>query len=230
MKLWDEVNEEWKAVPTLKGDTGPKGDQGIPGEGLIPGGTIGQVLKKKSDLDQDTEWGDAADPNAIKSIDGSVTDIRELTKAEYDALPQIDKDNNTYFITDDLGCGFDITYIFDKVYPIGRGFIDFTDIDYSDYLGFTWEKTCIGMFPVGHDTSQTEFDTIGKTGGAKTHTLTIDEMPANLIDTTDEGSNTDGFVMRGGYSPTGTYNIGGTGASHNNLPPYQTVNYWKRVS
>ena len=37
MKLWDEVSEEWKAVPTLKGDTGPKGDQGIPGDGLIEG-------------------------------------------------------------------------------------------------------------------------------------------------------------------------------------------------
>lgn len=29
--------------------------------------------------------------------------------------------------------------IIDLFYPIGRGFIDFTDTDYSNYLGCTWE-------------------------------------------------------------------------------------------
>lgn len=36
-----------------------------------------------------------------------------------------------------------------------------------------------GRVPVGLDTSQTEFNTLGKTGGAKTHTLTINEMPSH---------------------------------------------------
>lgn len=36
-----------------------------------------------------------------------------------------------------------------------------------------------GKVPVGRDSSQTEFDTLGETGGAKTHTLTTDELPSH---------------------------------------------------
>lgn len=36
-----------------------------------------------------------------------------------------------------------------------------------------------GRVPVGLDAGQTEFDTLGETGGAKTHTLTAAEMPAH---------------------------------------------------
>src|SRR5690606_11752046 len=36
-----------------------------------------------------------------------------------------------------------------------------------------------GRVPVGLDTGQTEFNALGKTGGAKTHTLTIDQMPSH---------------------------------------------------
>ena len=36
-----------------------------------------------------------------------------------------------------------------------------------------------GRIPVGKDSSQTEFDALGETGGAKTHTLSISEMPSH---------------------------------------------------
>jgi microcystin-dependent protein len=36
-----------------------------------------------------------------------------------------------------------------------------------------------GRIPVGRDVAQTEFDTLGETGGAKTHTLTSAEMPSH---------------------------------------------------
>lgn len=36
-----------------------------------------------------------------------------------------------------------------------------------------------GKVPVGYDSSQTEFDTVGEAGGAKTVTLTANEIPAH---------------------------------------------------
>jgi microcystin-dependent protein len=36
-----------------------------------------------------------------------------------------------------------------------------------------------GSVPVGRDAAQTEFDALGETGGAKTHTLTSTEMPSH---------------------------------------------------
>jgi microcystin-dependent protein len=36
-----------------------------------------------------------------------------------------------------------------------------------------------GRIPVGYDSSQSEFDALGETGGAKTHTLTTSEMPSH---------------------------------------------------
>ena len=42
----------------LKGETGSTGPQGDPGQGVPAGGAAGQVLKKKSGTDYDTEWAD----------------------------------------------------------------------------------------------------------------------------------------------------------------------------
>lgn len=43
----------------LQGPKGEKGDTGEPGKGIPTGGTIGQILAKKSNSDYDTEWKDA---------------------------------------------------------------------------------------------------------------------------------------------------------------------------
>ena len=53
--------------------------------------------------------------------------------------------------------------LLDLVFPIGRGFMDFTDTDYSRYLGFTWERELLGVFPLGAD--DTTYP-IGSKGGA----------------------------------------------------------------
>ena len=128
--------------------------------------------------------------------------------------------------------------LLDSVYPIGRGFIDFTNTDYSNYLGFTWERTLVGLTPVGLDASQTEFNTIGKTGGEKTHQLTIAELPefkpAALVDTQTGSVTGSAIVYRPvtdgiWYSADMFQTIGGN-QPHNNLQPYQVVAYWKRVA
>ena len=131
--------------------------------------------------------------------------------------------------------------LLDSVYPIGSIMIKDDATDYSSYLGFTWEKVFAGVTLVGLDTTQTEFNTIGKTGGEKTHTLTIDEMPKhNHSLFASEGgavqfppysakSNGDsGASQIGGYATITTYS--GGDQPHNNLQPYQVVAYWKRVA
>lgn len=56
----------------IPGEQGPKGEKGEDGIGVIAGGTIGQVLAKKSDTDYDTEWvdntGSIPDENILKGI------------------------------------------------------------------------------------------------------------------------------------------------------------------
>ena len=86
-----------------------------------------------------------------------------------------------------------------------------------------------GRVPVGRDSAQTEFDSLGETGGAKTHTLTIAEMPSHRHDFTvfgDPGSgniapnDSDNPPVRTGYT-----GYEGGNAAHNNLQPYIVVNY-----
>lgn len=87
-----------------------------------------------------------------------------------------------------------------------------------------------GRVPVGLDSGQTEFDALGETGGAKTHTLTASEMPSHSHTTRIHAS----YMVQGvGSSEVfgahedgaeGTSVAGGDGA-HNNLQPYLTINY-----
>lgn len=87
-----------------------------------------------------------------------------------------------------------------------------------------------GSIPVGRDAGQTEFDTLGETGGAKTHTLTEAEMPAHTHGTAARFNGGTGSFenIAGSGSATNasldTDSTGGGGA-HNNLQPYITLNY-----
>lgn len=86
-----------------------------------------------------------------------------------------------------------------------------------------------GRALVGKDSTDTDFNKLGKTSGEKTHTLTVDEMPShkhsmNFGDSA--GGDGSGFV----YSSTsGNNNVfmleTGGGQAHNNLQPSLTLNY-----
>lgn len=130
------------------------------------------------------------------------------------------------------------------IYPVGSIIIRDDSQDMSNFMGFTWEKVFAGRVLVGLDTTQTEFNTIGKTGGEKTHKLTIDEMPSHNHSYnyhTMSGVGSSGQKVSGeiytilnngteeGRIVSSSTNAGG-GKSHNILQPYQVVVYWKRIS
>ena len=121
-----------------------------------------------------------------------------------------------------------------SIYPVGSIIIRDDTEDMSNFLGFTWEKVFAGRVLVGLDTSQTEFNTIGKTGGEKTHKLTINEMPSHNHPGGFKYTNGTGDYVRMylGSDGTAVNNEGKTGGDqpHNNLQPYQVVAYWKRIA
>lgn len=69
-----------------------------------------------------------------------------------------------------------------------------------------------GKVPVGYDSSQTEFDSLGETGGAKTHTLTTSEMPSHTH-TQDAHGHTGTALTAGEHTHTtnAAYNTSGMG-------------------
>jgi microcystin-dependent protein len=93
-----------------------------------------------------------------------------------------------------------------------------------------------GRVITGYDVSQTEFNAIGKVSGAKTHTLTAEQIPPHnhangsynqLL--TKDGSNTTGLTDNSSGEPrvnaSATLVTIGGGQSHNNLQPYIVLNH-----
>ena len=130
-----------------------------------------------------------------------------------------------------------IADLYNAIFPVGQIVIKGDNEDYTNWLGFTWERTAVGKVLVGYDSNDSDFNTIGKTGGEKTHTLTLQEMPKHTHNlakywATEEGGNAAMGSNATGKSATNSNGIGNTGNSqpHNNLQPYQVVAYWKRIA
>ena len=82
-----------------------------------------------------------------------------------------------------------------KVYPVGSIYISYNSTNPGTLFGGTWEAFGKGQTLVGIDSSQTEFNTVGKTGGEKVHILTVSEMPShthtftgNTVTTSESGA------------------------------------------
>jgi len=136
-----------------------------------------------------------------------------------------------------------ISGLLDFFYPVGTIYeTTSSDLDTVEkvnaHFGGTWEFYGAGRVLVAKSTD-TEFNTIGKTGGEKTHTLTTSEMPAHKHKFGYTGGNTDatgspysvGKAI--GHDPSNVYSettsTGGNG-SHNNLQPYIVVYRYRRIS
>jgi len=148
---------------------------------------------------------------------------------------------------------FNTKLLLDVFYPVGTIYeTTSTNLDtttkMNTYFGGTWEVYGAGRVLVAKSTEDTEFDTIGETGGAKTHTLKVDEMPShthiqdahnhwyyntNASSTSSNYSATyqkcySGNAWTGSTTATNQYT--GGGQAHNNLPPYIVVYRYRRTA
>lgn len=127
------------------------------------------------------------------------------------------------------------TALVDLIYPVGSIHLSVNSANPSTYFGGTWVSWGAGRVPVGVKTSDSSFSTVEKTGGEKTHTLTIDEMPAHAHYTgtwNDQGSGGAHFCSSLSNNLFANVDTGTTGGSqpHNNLQPYITCYMWKRTA
>lgn len=146
------------------------------------------------------------------------------------SLPSSMQSNQLFFQT--LGSN----YILDNVYPVGSIYMSVNSTNPKNLFGGTWEQIQ-GRFLFGMNSSYPA----GSTGGEITHALTIDEMPkhnhtiyfpnaggpygnANIGYPEDSGTNMTWCVEMCKTAPTGS------GAAHNNMPPYLSVYIWKRTA
>lgn len=127
-----------------------------------------------------------------------------------------------------------INNVVDIIYPIGSIYLSVNNVNPSSVFGGTWEAWGSGKVPVGVDTTQTEFNTVEKTGGEKTHKLTINEMPSHShnihVGWGDTGLGA-GYARVDANNPKNRWGVdnSGGGKAHNNLQPYITCYMWKRV-
>lgn len=176
---------------------------------------------------------------------------------DYDTMPsgfQLDattlttKQNNKWILPT---CWADI------IYPVGSIYMNVNNTNPSLLFGGTWEQIR-GKFLVGVDSSDTDFNTSGKTGGTKNHShiygvqyngyygalYSKDQRLIRLYN-----GETDAFVesyyTQNSSSETGNNGVQQTSGSTfdtsvyetktpttktSNLPPYMTVYMWKRTT
>lgn len=140
-------------------------------------------------------------------------------------------DNDVPYLTEhqDISGKLDSKDLLNKVYPVGSIYMSTSNTDPSTFIGGTWVQLKDRFLLGAGDTY-----TAGNTGGAATHTLTIDEMPSHSHKAKGWAAVVDGsgnYITLGGNGSSDIYSTrdAGGGKAHNNMPPYITVYMWKRT-
>ena len=128
------------------------------------------------------------------------------------------------------------------LYPVGSLYFNATsNANPSTLLGFgTWERIAQGKTLIGVNPNDTDFDTAGKTGGSKTHTMTIKEMPSHshkqVVTNVLESGGTSGRADYKADGNIGRFDQGvntdsaGGGQAFSIMQPYITVYIWERTA
>lgn len=180
--------------------------------------------------------------NGIAGLDASGKLQQMPTVADVGAVPTSRTINgkaltgNITLTVDDIGA----SAIFLASHPVGSHYETDISTNPGELYGGTWAAWAGGQTLVGVNPADTDFSTVGKTGGEKTHVLTEAETaPHSHIETVywnggGTGTAHPAAVEAGDPRKYGglvarTENTGG-GQAHNNLQPYITCYIWKRTT
>lgn len=138
------------------GPQGPEGPQGPAGADGAPG--------PQGDPGADGAQG----PQGIQGVQG----VQGIQGPQGDTGPQGPAGAD--------GSGVSLATVIDTLYPVGALYTSTVSTNPGTLLGRgTWAAFGAGRVMVGVDANDADFDTAEKTGGEKTHTLTVPEMPSH---------------------------------------------------
>ena len=120
--------------------------------------------------------------------------------------------------------------LLDLIYPVGAIYMSVKNTNPGTLFGGTWTAWGSGRVPVGVNTSDSNFNSAEKTGGASTVTLTTKQIPSHTHHIGGEAINYNGKYAAEGssfYTAQLTGSVSrtdatGEGQDHNNLQPYIT--------
>ena len=124
-----------------------------------------------------------------------------------------------------------------NLFPVGFIIeVDNEEFDPNVSWGGTWERDK-GHIIVSVDEDDPDFSTSGKTGGEKTHILTLNEMPSHqhtISNYSPSGRDTSYYTVEAldkkGYAANILTNEVGRDQLHNNMPPYRTAYRWIKTA
>ena len=206
---------------------------------------VGDAQKKVKGSEFDTEFNAIATAVATKanlasptftgtpSLPTGTTAVTQATATDNTTIA------TTAFVQQEITANVTTAIIVDAVYPVGSIYISTVSTNPATLLGTgTWSAFAAGRTLVGINSGDTDFDTVEETGGAKTHTLTVDEIPSHTHNSQYDNRTPDGIDSGGAGSEIGgrgtdnffaTTATGG-GNAHNNLQPYIVTYMWKRTA
>ena len=138
-------------------------------------------------------------------------------------------------------------YVIKTAHPVGSIYMSVDSTNPATLFGGTWTLWGRGEVPVGVKTDDSDFNTVEKPGGAKTHQLTPAQMPAHAhgirVEWGDGTGNINAIgemLLKDGATLVTLWqtfkvdqgsatSYAGNNVAHNNLQPYRTCYMWKRM-
>lgn len=204
---------------------------------LFPGGTTGQILAKKSNADGDTEW---KDPTAVNVIVDTIEETQTLAASQaVITLASVSTTGLAVYIdgirlpktqwTPNTATQITLS----QSYPAGTlitltqnepsGQLQAVSVGQIIMLGLsttpaalfgygTWARVAEGRAIFGYTAADADFDTIGETGGSKTH--------SHSGSTGTAGSHNHGASTGSGGDHNHSGNTGGTALTTDQIPAH----------